>query len=92
MDFKLKPKCLSFNYPSSQTGQGQSQGHQKGQNRFFCHKIFKYRPMDFKLKPKCPSFDPASTRMGQGQGQGHQKGQNRFFAIKSLNIVLWTSN
>ena len=48
--------------------------------------------MDFKLKPKCPSFDPASARMGQGQGQGHQKGQNRFFAVKSLIIVLWTSN
>ena len=46
--------------------------------------------MDFKLKPKCPSIDPASAQTGQGQG--HQKGQNCFFTIKSLNIVLWTSN
>ena len=46
MDFKLKPKCPSIDSASAQMGQGRGQGPQKGQNRFFRHKIFNYHPMD----------------------------------------------
>ena len=88
MDFKLKPKCPSFNSAFSQTGQGQGQDHQKGQNLFFTIKSLIIVQWTSKLKPKCLSFNYASSRTGQGQGQGHQEGQNRLFAIKSLNIVL----
>ena len=35
MDFQLKPKCPSFDPASVQMGEGQGQGHQKGQNNFF---------------------------------------------------------